>query len=73
MQSAVQKNLFKYLPKNLPKSEENLIKSMGFGEKNLPKNLFTQDPITAEIIELRSQLADVMDEIRDMSWGEGKL
>jgi hypothetical protein len=68
--SSPEKNLFNYLPKNLPKSEENTIKSMGYGEKNLPKNLFTQDPISAEITQLRSQLADVMGEIRTMKWGK---
>ena len=68
--SSPEKNLFNYLPKNLTKSEENTIKSMGCDEKNLSKNLFTPDPISSKMTELRSQLADVMGEIRSMKWGK---
>jgi hypothetical protein len=60
--STSKKNLFKYLPK----TDQKPIESRITPENNLP----TPDPISAEMTHLRSQLADVMSEIKTMSWGK---
>ena len=68
--SSPEKNLFNNLPTNLPKEREKPTESRASDEKYLSKNLFMPDPISAEMAHLRTQLANVMNEIRTMKWGK---